>query len=306
MKAEIEAYLGQLAAAQAAAPPPESIADIRAWYRTQVEQLAAVVTLPPLARRAWHPVGGAAEGVRALVQAPQADPSPGILYFHGGGYALADPEATEPATAQLAVAAGCTVVSVDYRLAPEHPYPAAHEDALAAWRWVRDCGAALGVDPARIAVAGDSSGAALALHVALEAEREGTGVAALALLYGWYIPTLETESMRALGPQDPVLPLSLMEMFRSAYFGEAGVGEVLERALPELPDACVIVGERDPLYSDSERLVAGLRAGGTMTELHVFGGMPHGFSTVPLLTDGRRSIDLAASFLASRCATGGT
>lgn len=309
MKAEAEGYL-QIARAQAATqPPPRDLRALRDFYRGAARQLVGLVEVPELARREWHWVESGGTRLRALLQDPGRDAEwpgapPALVYFHGGGFAVGDLEAVEPTTAQLALESGHAVLSIDYRLAPEHPYPAAHEDACAALRWVRERASELGVDGARIAVGGDSAGASLALWAALGGGDDAPAPTALLLLYGWYDLALETASMQALAPEDPVIPLALMEAFRDAYLaGEGGQpGEIgfLEMELPPLPEACLIVGGRDPLRDDSELLAARLRQSGNSAELHVFGEMPHGFATVPFLTDARRAIQLAASFACSR------
>jgi acetyl esterase len=309
MRHEVDEYLTALGQAAATQPPDPTLPQLREWYRGIVAASAAHVEIAPLARSEWLTLALGGRDLRALLQVPtEAGRHPVVVYFHGGGYALADPEATEAMTAALAARSGCAVLSVDYRLAPEHPYPAAHEDALDALRWLGEHGAGHGLDTESVAVAGDSSGAALALHAAVGAAREELpSPRALALFYGWYDATLSGASMAELGPVDPVLPRPLMEAFRAAYFGDAPAGAVarlgIDGELPVLGDACLVVGGADPLRSDSEALAATLRAAGTNVEYHCFDMMPHGFSTIPSLTDGRRSVDLAAGFIASRLVT---
>jgi acetyl esterase len=306
MRHEVDEYLVALGQAAASQPADPTLPQLREWYRGVVAASAPDVEIAPLVRSEW--VGLALDGrtLRALLQVPTEDERhPVVVYFHGGGYALADPEATEATTAALAAGSGCAVLSVDYRLAPEHPYPGAHHDALDALRWIGEHGADLGLDVSALAVAGDSSGAALALHAAVGAARENLPAPkALALFYGWYDATLSGASMAELGPVDPVLPRPLMEAFRAAYFGDAPDAAAarlgMDGQLPALGDTCLVVGGADPLRSDSETLAATLRAMGNTVEYHCFDIMPHGFSTTPSFTDGRRSVQLAASFIASR------
>jgi acetyl esterase len=302
MNQEVADYLDVLQAAQAAAGPLETLPQLREWYR-------AVIGAMPVGEL---PAGFAVEqqsyvsgGTRLplLVQRAGEGRRAALVYFHGGGFALGDASATAQSTARLASASDCVVVSADYRLAPEHPYPAAHVDAVAALEWVHDHAGELGVDAASIAVAGDSSGGSLALHAAVQAEAAGRPVCGLVLFYGWFDFTLRSESMVRLGPTDPVLPTQMMELFQSAYFAGADDAAAAEAtSLPRLADTCIIYGDSDPLGSDSEMVAQRLIAAGTQVEVHRFGGMPHGFSTIPMLTDGGRSLDLAGSFLASRTA----
>jgi acetyl esterase len=304
MQQEVTDYLESLRKAQEAAGPMETLPELRQWYRDVIGSMPPAETPEGLTvtSRSYRSGG---EDIPLLVQRPGGGIRPVLLYFHGGGFALGNPAATAETTATLASVSGCVVVSADYRLAPEHPYPAAHDDAVAALRWVRDHAGELGVDAARLAVAGDSSGGALALHAAVEAHGAGTDVAALVLFYGWFVYSLGSESMVRLGPTDPVLPTPLMEMFRSAYFGSEEKAAAAQRSvLPRLGDTCIIFGDRDPLGADSETVAALLAAAGTPVEVHRFAGMPHGFSTIPVLTDGRRSVELAGSFLATRTSPG--
>lgn len=306
MHTQVADYLAGLQAAQQADPPELTPQGLRAWYARMGEQ-APPAELPPLEEQRRIRIPGGDGDLDALVQVPRERVEGGtVLYFHGGGYCVADAQAVAPMTAQLAHESGCTVVSVDFRMAPEHPYPAAHEDARAALRWAQDAGggAEVGAEPARIALGGDSSGASLAIAAALEAHEADAPPAALVLFYGWYVLSLDTPTMRDRGPTDPVIPLQLMEMFRAAYAGDSAADDVdyVARSLPALPDTCIIVGEDDPLVSDSELLAEHLREAGTRVEWHSFAGMPHGFSTVPSFTDGRRSVAVGASFARSRVA----
>lgn len=311
MREEAERFLAALRAGQEAAPPPASMTELRKLYENPAFAALFAGDSPDLARRDVVTVPGAEGDLEALVQIPVdvGERPPVLVYFHGGGFGIGSFLANEVMTAWLAELARCTVVSVDYRLAPEHPFPSAHDDARAVLRWVRDGADGLGatVDPDRIAVGGDSAGAALALWSAIdESGGARAGVVAMALFYGWYVLSLDTPSMQELGPVDPVIPLPLMQLFRQCLAGEdpAPLEQVdfVGRPLPRLADACLVVGDSDPLLGDSELLAANLRSGGTATELHVFGGMPHGFSMVRSITDARRSVEVAASFLRSRTA----
>jgi acetyl esterase len=299
MRAEVDAYLAQLA--QGMATAPSDLVALRDWYRASVQQMRSAYPPPPTDRE-WISGPGPDGSVRALLQTPPGlTELPVIVYFHGGGYALADPEATEFATASLALGARCSVLSVDYRLAPEHPFPAALRDAEAIVDWVLSDQSGLAVDPARVGLAGDSSGAALAV---LAARRPACTVQAVGLIYGWFDLELSGESVAQLGDDDPVLPRVALEGFRAAAFGDdpdaRAAGHVLGQDVAALPDCCLIVAGADPLRSDSERLAEQLRRAGIPTEYHCYDIQPHGFATVPFLTDGARAMAVLASFFATR------
>jgi acetyl esterase len=313
MRVEAQAFLDVLRAGQEAAPAPTSMAELRQLYEAPEFVALFAGDAPDLADRQLITVPGAEGELQALLQRPldAVEPSPVLAYFHGGGFGVGSCLANETMTAWLAALSGCTVVSVDYRLAPEHPFPAAHDDARAVLRWVGEGAPGLGVaiDSTRVAVGGDSAGAALALWSALdESRRARPGVVALVLFYGWYVLSLDTPTMRSIGPTDPVIPLPLMQLFQQCLIGDAKAGvsevDVVDTPLPVIADACLLVGDADPLLADSEQLADNLRRCGSAVELHVFGGMPHGFAMVRSITDARRSIDVAATFLRSRTQRG--
>jgi acetyl esterase/lipase len=308
LRSEVDAYLAQLRANGGAMP--EDLVELRDAYAGAVRMAAEQFPAPELAGRSWAECRTPDGDLRVLVQRPVEAPTPALVYFHGGGFVLADPEATEFATASLALGSGATVLSVDYRLAPEHPYPAAFDDARRVLDWVRDEAEEIGIDASRIAIGGDSSGGALAVAAALEAGRQGRPVDALLLFYPWLDMTLEGPSMSHLGPTDAVIPLPMMEAFRAAAFGDAPAdwsrSDLLAEDLSLLPDTFIAVGGADPLLSDSERLLQGLRDSGVDFEYHCFGVEPHGFFTVPFLTDAARAAALAGSFAAGRLAAAAT
>ncbi|HQX68706.1 MAG TPA: alpha/beta hydrolase, partial [Ottowia sp.] len=160
-------------------PPTHTLspAEARAFYR---ERRALTQPTPPdvaevRALRLPGPGGDiAARAFRPLGAQPQTV-LPALVYFHGGGWVIGDLDTHDTLCRELANASGCAVVSVDYRLAPEHPFPAAFDDALAATRWVSSHAAELGADPTRLAVGGDSAGGNLAAAVALAARDQTDG-----------------------------------------------------------------------------------------------------------------------------------
>ena len=165
-KAMIEA-----AAEQAAnAPPLDAVppAMIRMGY--QMQRKASDQNPPQDVTAKDLEVGGAAGPIPARLYTPGGakTPSGGLIYFHGGGFTIGDLETHDGHCRRLASLAGVRVLAIDYRLAPEHPFPAGHDDALAATKWAFDHAAELGIDPARIAVGGDSAGGNLAASVAID------------------------------------------------------------------------------------------------------------------------------------------
>lgn len=201
-----------------------------------------------------------------------------ILYLHGGAYVLGAPGTHRSITGALAREAGASVFVPDYRLAPEHPCPAAVEDAVAAYRWLLDTGWPAG----RTAVAGDSAGGGLALATALALRDEAVPLpAALGLISPWVDLTLAGESMEERAAADPMLKRAALVRPAELYAGERGVEDMfcspLFADLDGLPPLFVQVGGDEILYCDAERLVERARLAEVAADLQVFDGLWHVF-----------------------------
>ena len=190
---------------------------------------------------------------------PPPGPAPGsrppaAVFFHGGGWVLGGLDSHDTLCRELARQAGVVLVAVDYRLAPEHPYPAGLDDCAAATRWVAAHAADLGADGLRLAVAGDSAGASLAAGVAMLARDEGGPAVALQVLaYPALDPAMDTGSYAA-NADDPFLSRGEMESYWSLYLGDAEPDRLAAPALvPDLaglPPAYVLVAGRDVLRDE--------------------------------------------------------
>ena len=224
---------------------------------------------------------------------PQAaeGPLPILIYFHGGGYVIGDRDTHDIPCRRLSLGAMCLVVSVDYRLAPEHPFPAPVDDAWAVTRWVVDHATELGGDPARVAVGGDSAGGNLAAIVCHMAKRDGAPHLAYQLLI--YPVTDLTGSMpshKALG-KGYRLTTELMDWFMNHYFSQGGDrGQLIASPLfaddfAHLPPAFVLTAGYDPLKDEGSAYAAELREAGVETEFVEYEGMIHGFITMGGLVD---------------------
>jgi acetyl esterase len=230
--------------------------------------------------------------------------APVLVYFHGGGFVIGDLDMVDATCRLLARGAECIVVSVDYRLAPEHRYPAPREDAYAATAWVAREAASFGGDPERIAVGGDSAGATLAAIVTLVA-RDGGGprIGFQLLVYPGSDRNLERPSMLAYG-QDYLLTLDTMRWFlNNHYDGPSDVRDPYLTPLDagdftNLPPALVITAGFDPLRDGGQLYAERLRAAGVPTEYVCYEGMIHGFFTFPSVFDAARAaIERAADSL---------
>lgn len=210
-------------------------------------------------------------------------PLPLLVWFHGGGWTIGSLDTHDNTCRSLANGVGCVVVSVDYRLAPEHKFPAAVEDALAAMQWVADHGADVGGDPARLAVGGDSAGGNLAAVVSLLARDAGTPDLAFQLLvYPVTDHEFESASMRE-NATGYFLELESMRWFYNQYLNDENdsadwrFSPVRAAALTGLPPAFVLTAEFDPLRDQGELYARRLEAAGVPVELRRYDGVFHGF-----------------------------
>lgn len=224
---------------------------------------------------------GPAGPLRARLYVPAVEaaaaPGPLLVYFHGGGFVLCDIESHDALCRRLAAAAGMRILSVEYRLAPEHRFPAMHEDAAAAWAWARDHAAELGADPGRIGLGGDSAGGHMALWLALRARDRP---AFLALLY----PLLNVAEDQWAG--DRLRDLRFIGRAAVAYIrrqiadyeaagglNDFGLDTAEVRGMP--PTVVAVMG-LDPLRPGIERFCERLRAAGTDVEVVRCPTLAHG------------------------------
>ena len=242
--------------------------------------------------------------VRVYTPAGSA-PFPVLVYFHGGGWVIGSLETHDGICRHLANAAGAVVVSVDYRLAPEHPFPASGEDAYAATRWVAANAAALGGDPRRIAVGGDSAGGNLAAVVSLMARDRGVPPLVFQLLVYPVTdaPSANTASYRE-NAEGYFLTAKTMHWFWNHYCGKSPdlsdpyLCPLRARDLKHLPPALVVTAEFDPLRDEGEAYAARLREAGSQAHVKRYAGMIHGFFGMgPLLTKAREATKDAAEAL---------
>jgi acetyl esterase len=241
--------------------------------------------------------------IRARLYVPRdaAPSSAGMLYRHGRGFVIGSPETHDRLTRELAAGTGARVVSLDYALAPEHPYPAGLDDCVDAARWLGAHGGEIGVDPDRMIVAGDSAGANLAAATVLRLrdERRGPAFRAALLIYGRFAEG-DTPSIAAWGERDIVLSRKVMDWFH-AHYARAGVRAAdpyfapLNGDLTGFPPAYLVCGTLDPLLSDSELFAEKLRKSGVPVELDVVEDGIHAFVQMPML-------DMAGDAIRKLCA----
>ena len=220
--------------------------------------------------------------VRIYTPAGKA-PRPGIVFFHGGGFVVCDLDSHDATCRELANGADCVVVSVDYRLAPEAKFPAAPEDCYAATQWVSREAEQLGIDPARIAVAGDSAGGNLAAVVAMMCrDRGGPSLVHQLLIYPVTDNRFDTTSYKDNG-SGYFLSANMMRWFWHHYLDSEADGDnplaspLRARDLSGLPSATVLTAEYDPLRDEGCAYVKRLQEAGVATAHTNYPGVFHGF-----------------------------
>ncbi len=213
------------------------------------------------------------------------DPTPLLVFFHGGGFMYGDLDSHDAPCRLLTEQAGVRVLAVDYRLGPEQPFPAAYDDAIGALRWALDHAGSLGVDPARIAVGGDSAGGNLAAVTAIEAARQGWPLAFQLLVYPATDCTRDTRSLSLFG-EGFFLTAEFMRLANESYLPpdlDAHDPRVspLFADLPEgLAPAYVCTAGFDPLRDEGEAYARALEEAGVPVELQRFPDQIHGFFNV--------------------------
>lgn len=257
----------------------------RAAYRLAMKSFA--VTSRPMAVVEDLSIPGELGPVKARLYVPRGltTPMPLTVYFHGGGFVLGDVEGYDSTCRHIAARAKTAVLSVDYRLAPEHPMPAAVIDAGAVWRWLLETGPKIGIDPTRMAVAGDSAGGLLSAMVCLMARDAAIQMPCHQLLiYPATDGRMNTRSAE-LYSRGFILEKQLTDWFR-ALAGGGLTDEELARVMPinadsfeGLPSATVVVAGFDPLYDEGVAYAGLLAEAGVTVELQDHPDMLHGFVT---------------------------
>jgi len=278
---EAEQLLAALAQAGVQPFEESTVPVARATARGFIDMQGEAVELGSVRDRT---VPGPAGEIPVRVYTPGGgDALPVIVYFHGGGWVIGDLEVPDKPCRTLAKAAGAVVVSVDYRLGPEHRYPAAFDDCYAATAWVAEHAEDVGADAGKLAVAGESAGGNLATAVALAArERGGPSIGAQLLVYPVTDFNFDTASYDE-NADGYLLTKGSMQWFWAHYLGAQDLGQdpyacpARAESLAGLPPAYVATAEYDPLRDEGEAYAAALRSAGVPVTARRFDGMMHGF-----------------------------
>ncbi|GLZ48369.1 alpha/beta hydrolase [Actinomycetospora sp. NBRC 106375] len=299
---QIEALLAQMVEQGARAPESMTVAENRAM----IEEFAGLGGPPAQLARVEDTTAPGQEGdIPVRVYVPPGDgPLPVVVFYHGGGWVIGSLDSHDAVCRALAARSGCLVAAVDYRLAPEHRFPAAVDDAYAALTWAGEKIGGFGGDPGRLAVAGDSAGGNLAAVVSqLAKERGGPRVAFQLLIYPATDRFDDSPSMSE-NVAGPLLSRAWIEWFYGCYLHSPDQGADPRFSpgrhddLGGLPPALLVTAEFDPLRDQGAAYVGKLRQAGVDAELLAVDGMIHGFiSMIGVVDKARETLDRAGDAL---------
>jgi acetyl esterase/lipase len=234
------------------------------------------------------------------IHGPGAESDDAILYLHGGAFIMGSPAIHRELASRISAAAGVRVLSLDYRLAPEHPFPAALEDTKSAYGWL----VAQGHDPSQIVIGGESSGGGLALQALLSLKEDGIPLPSsgffLSPVTDWI--ELDGDSFSTRAQLDPLVSLSQSHYTASLYVGgsskETPLLQPAKMDLAGLPPLWIQVGDHEVLLSDAERLAQRAAEGGVPVDFKVWPGMWHVFQgAARLVPEARESVEELGSFV---------
>jgi acetyl esterase/lipase len=279
------------------APETPDVAQARARY----EKLARVLGGAPDARCEKIDAGGVAA---EWVAAPGVGAQRAVLYLHGGGYAIGSIETHRRLAYDLSAASGARVLLIDYRLAPEHPFPAAVEDAAAAWSWLLQQGFAAN----RLAIAGDSAGGGLTIATLVDLRDRKLGLPACAVAISpWVDLEGAGDSITARAAQDPMVQKEGLLWMAGMYLGDRDaktpLAAPLHGELAGLPPILVQAGTAETLLDDATRIAEKLHAAGVEVRLAIWPNMLHVFPFfAPVLSEGRDGCLEIGSFIRGKMA----
>ena len=290
---QIQQVIDALAASDFEPVHAQSPAQARTQYVRMIE--ARGIAPAPVGTAEDRSIPGPAGDLPVRIYRPELDAPalPGLVYFHGGGHVIGNLDTHDATARNLCNGAGCVVVSVDYRLAPEHKFPAAAEDAFAAVGWCAAHGAEIGIDPRRIAVGGDSAGGNLAAVAALMArDAGGPAIALQVLVYPVTDYACDTESYRTYSDGYGMLEARSMRWFRDHYLRDEAdrldwrAAPLRAGDLSGAPPALVLTAQCDVLHDEGEAYARRLRSAGVEVDYRDMPGMIHGFFTMAPAIDG--------------------
>ncbi len=290
--------LAKILEANAKNPPPENATPdmMRAWIEEATSQLPVAENIK-IKRVKCGPCEG------DLILPEGGDDSRLIIFYHGGGFFFCSSRTHRVIASNLARAAGCAVLVPDYRLAPENPAPAAHDDSFGVYQWALS----QGYTPGSVALSGDSGGGNLALATAVRAKEAGLPLPGAVMMMSPWLDYAGEGASHQTVTDDPVISTEVLDMLMSCYLGDG------DRKSPTvtpfysdftgLPPTMVHVGSRERLHDDSITVVERMRTAGVAAELKIFDGMCHTWQLyAPILDEGMASIEESAAFIKAHLA----
>jgi monoterpene epsilon-lactone hydrolase len=259
----------------------------------------------------YHSLGAKIERIESPVKGEWVSSRSGsradgvIYYLHGGGYISGSARSCRPITVTLARHSGARVFALDYRLAPEHRFPAGLDDAIAGYRWLL----ANGIDPRSIAVAGDSAGGGMTVALALKLREANEPLpGCLVCLSPWTDMTSGSDSLRENSARDSMFVAEDIERYASAYLGDRSrrdpLASPLLANLQGLPPILIQVGREEVLLDDARNLHANIEAAGGSSVLHIYEDVPHGWHYgAPFLPETGEALREAANFIRTKIRT---
>jgi len=306
---QTKVYLDQMAALNM---PPLSALTPDQVRQGIAMQVASAPPGEPVAKVENRVIPGPAGEIPVRIYTPEGTgPFPVLVFFHGGGWVICNLDTHDPLCRSLANGAGCVVVSVDYRLAPEHKFPAAPEDCYAATVWVSEHTAEINGDASRIAVGGDSAGGNLtAVITQMARDQHGPRLVFQLLIYPGAAFAAQTPSKKE-NAEGYFLTLDDMNWFEGHYLSSKAdrlnpmASPLLAKDMSNLPPALVLTAEYDPLRDEGEQYGQRLREAGVPVIMRRYNGLVHGFFNMVLIVDeAKRALDETSQTLREAFATG--
>lgn len=250
-----------------------------------------------------YPAGAGVQKARVYTPAGATGPLPVILYIHGGGWVIADIDVYDSSPRALAKAANAIVVSIEYRHAPEAKFPAAHDDANAAYRWVLANAAKWGGDPKKVALVGESAGGNLAMNVAISArDQKLQAPLGIVAVYPVANTSPDTASKKAFTAAQPLNTPMLDWFFKHTLTASDQAADprlnLVAANLAGLPTTTIILAEIDPLHDDGTTLADKLRAAGVTVDVKEYRGVTHEFFGMgSVVAEAKQAVDFTAAKL---------